>query len=106
MRAKATSSSSIIPSDRMAGDAVHDASNSSLPRQITGPTSPQSSLLASGQSYILFPTLTLESGVILHNVPLAYKTWGKLDPVKKNNALVVCHALTGSADVEDWSVQI
>lgn len=23
---------------------------------------------------------------------------------KRDNALVVCHALTGSADVEDWSV--
>ncbi|UZJ54822.1 hypothetical protein CBS101457_004142 [Exobasidium rhododendri] len=73
-------------------------------RQIHGPTSPQSAHIASGsgQSYILFPTFTLESGVILHNVPLAYKTWGTLDPDKKSNALVVCHALTGSADVEDW----
>lgn len=79
-------------------------STSSKPAAIPGPTSPQSSLIASGQSYVLFPTFTLESGVILHNVPLAYKTWGTLDPVKKNNALVVCHALTGSADVEDWWV--
>lgn len=78
------------------------ASTSSSPRHIPGPTSPQSALLACNQSYILFPTFTLESGVILHNVPLAYKTWGKLDPDGKNNALVVCHALTGSADVEDW----
>lgn len=77
-------------------------STSSAPRQVPGPTSPQSALLASNQSYVLFPTFTLESGVILHNVPLAYKTWGKLDPDRKNNALVVCHALTGSADVEDW----
>lgn len=77
-------------------------SNSSKPYRIPGPTSPQSSLISSGQQYLLFPTFTLESGIILHNVPLAYKTWGTLDPAKRNNALVVCHALTGSADVEDW----
>lgn len=82
--------------------AADSAAQNSTPRAIKGPTSPQSSLLASGQSYVLLPTFTLESGVILHNVPLAYKTWGKLDPTTKDNALVVCHALTGSADVEDW----
>ena len=80
----------------------NDSSTSSKPYPIKGPTSPQSSLIASGQSYVVFPSFTLESGVILHDVPLAYKTWGKLDPLHKNNALVVCHALTGSADVEDW----
>ncbi|PWN32888.1 homoserine O-acetyltransferase [Meira miltonrushii] len=78
------------------------ASTSSTPYPIPGPTSPQSSLISSGLQYLSFPTFTLESGIILHNIPLAYKTWGKLDPEKKNNALVVCHALTGSADVEDW----
>lgn len=78
------------------------ASTSSTPYPISGPTSPQSSLISSGLQYITFPTFTLESGIILHNIPLAFKTWGKLDPKKKNNALVVCHALTGSADVEDW----
>lgn len=32
---------------------------------------------------------------------LAYKTWGKLNE-EKSNVLVICHALTGSSDVEDW----
>lgn len=72
------------------------------PRGVPGPTSPQSSLLSCGQSYLLFPKLLLDSGVELQRAVLAYKTWGELDPVKKDNALVVCHALTGSADVEDW----
>ncbi len=54
------------------------------------------------QRYLLFPRFTLESGVTLTNVPVAFKTWGKLAPTTKDNALVVCHALTGSADVEDW----
>ncbi|KAN0060355.1 L-homoserine-O-acetyltransferase [Thecaphora frezii] len=72
------------------------------PREIPGPTSPHSNLLAGHQRYLLFPKFTLESGVTLVNVPVAFKTWGKLDPANRSNALVVCHALTGSADVEDW----
>ncbi|EST09439.1 Alpha/beta hydrolase fold-1 [Kalmanozyma brasiliensis GHG001] len=71
------------------------------PIEIPGPTSPQSSLLAGRQRYLLFPRFTLESGVELTNVPVAFKTWGTL-AATKDNALVVCHALTGSADVEDW----
>lgn len=72
------------------------------PFEIPGPTSPHSSLLAGRQRYLLFPTFTLESGVTLINVPVAFKTWGRLTPGTRDNALVVCHALTGSADVEDW----
>lgn len=37
----------------------------------------------------------------MHNVPLAYSTRGKLSP-DGDNAMVICHALTGSADVGDW----
>lgn len=47
------------------------------------------------------PSFTLESGVTLKNVPLAYSTRGKLSP-NRDNAMVICHALTGSADVSDW----
>ena len=52
------------------------------------------------------PTLTisefaLESGETLHNVPVAYRSWGQLNN-RGDNALVVCHALTGSADAADW----
>ena len=85
-------------------DQQAEPSTESMPHALPGPTSPQSSFISSGQSYVLFPSFTLESGVILHNVPLAYKTWGTLNPTRKDNALVVCHALTGSADVEDWCV--
>ena len=53
------------------------------------------------QHIAIVPSFTLESGVILRDVPVAYSTWGVLSP-NRDNALVVCHALSGSADVADW----
>ena len=53
------------------------------------------------QTYFIVPSFTLESGVTLKNVPIGYKTWGRLNETR-DNCLVICHALTGSADVEDW----
>jgi len=43
----------------------------------------------------------LESGARLSGVEVAYRTWGELAP-SRDNAVVVCHALTGSADVDRW----
>ena len=45
--------------------------------------------------------LTLESGAALANVTVAYRTWGELDACR-DNAVVVCHALTGDANVDEW----
>jgi len=53
------------------------------------------------QQIAIVPSFTLESGATLKDIPVAYKTWGKLNE-QADNVLVICHALTGSADVEDW----
>jgi homoserine O-acetyltransferase len=45
--------------------------------------------------------LHLESGDVLDDVTVAYRTWGRLNSTK-DNAVLVCHALTGSADVDGW----
>lgn len=45
--------------------------------------------------------MTLESGGRLPHVQVAFRTWGRLAP-EGDNAVVVCHAFTGSADVDRW----
>lgn len=64
------------------------------------PENPFSGLIED-QSIAIIPSFKLESGVTLYNVPVAYTTRGTLSP-KGDNALVICHALSGSADVADW----
>ncbi len=53
------------------------------------------------QSIYHVPSFTLESGRVLKHVPIAYKTWGQLNDAK-DNVMIICHAFTGSSDVEDW----
>ncbi|KAJ7837817.1 Alpha/Beta hydrolase protein [Mycena olivaceomarginata] len=53
------------------------------------------------QHVFIVPSFTLECGTELKDAPVAYKTWGRLNEAR-DNVMVICHALTGSADVEDW----
>ena len=69
-------------------------------RASSQPENPFASLIPD-QQIALVPSFTLESGVTLHNVPVAYTTRGRLS-AQGDNALVICHALSGSADVADW----
>lgn len=57
--------------------------------------------LVNNQKVVEIPELELESGIKIHNFPIAYKTWGNLNATA-DNVLVICHALTGSSDVADW----
>lgn len=57
--------------------------------------------LVNDQKYEVIPSFELECGRVLRDVPVAYKTFGKLNATA-DNVMVICHAFTGSADVEDW----
>ncbi|KAJ2388961.1 homoserine O- acetyltransferase, partial [Coemansia sp. RSA 2559] len=57
--------------------------------------------LIGDQEIMTVPSFKLESGEVMRDVPVAYKTWGELS-AEANNCMVICHALTGSSDVADW----
>ncbi|KAF9956021.1 homoserine O- acetyltransferase [Mortierella alpina] len=69
-------------------------------RRTAQPENPFSKLVPS-QTIAIIPEFTLDSGHVLHQVPVAYRTWGKLNDAG-DNVMIICHALSGSADVEDW----
>ena len=62
-----------------------------------------SPLVEIDQEILVLPTFTLECGEALREVPVAYKTWGRLNE-GRDNVMIICHAFTGSSDVEDWCV--
>jgi homoserine O-acetyltransferase/O-succinyltransferase len=44
---------------------------------------------------------TTELGGLLPSLQVAYRTWGTLNP-ERDNVILICHALTGSADADAW----
>ena len=50
---------------------------------------------------VTIPSFTLESGAELRDVPVAYDTWGKLNP-SGTNAVVVGHSLTSDTNAAAW----
>ena len=56
---------------------------------------------AAGQRQRSLGPLALDCGEVLPDLELAFRSWGRLSPTA-DNAVVVCHALTGTADADDW----
>ncbi|KAF9183899.1 homoserine O- acetyltransferase [Haplosporangium sp. Z 767] len=71
-----------------------------LEHRYTQPENPFSRL-APDQTIAIVPEFTLESGFVIRDVPVAYKTWGILNSAR-DNCMLICHPLTRSVDVEDW----
>jgi homoserine O-acetyltransferase/O-succinyltransferase len=44
---------------------------------------------------------TTESGIVIPRVEIDFKTWGKMND-NRDNAVVICHALTGNAAADEW----
>ena len=75
----------------------------SIPTPPADPGAPaRAAFIAPETRWVHLPgALPLELGGVLPGVRIAYRTWGELDAAGAN-CVVVCHALTGSADADRW----
>ena len=64
-------------------------------------TNEETSMPESQPQTATIPELPLESGGVLREAPVAYHAWGRLSEAR-DNAVVVCHALTGNTDAAEW----
>jgi homoserine O-acetyltransferase len=65
------------------------------------PDHPNSAGWVRPRRLVLSEPFTLEAGGILDQVEMEYETYGRLSP-DKDNAVLICHALTGDAHVAGW----
>ncbi len=56
------------------------------------------------ETYVV-PEFTLECGETILQAPVSYKTWGTLNKCG-DNAIVVCHALTGNPLLDEWWAEL
>ncbi|MBS1707724.1 MAG: homoserine O-acetyltransferase [Armatimonadetes bacterium] len=57
--------------------------------------------VTSGRQTVEVGSLTCESGAVLPSVTVAYETWGALNAAR-DNAVLVCHALSGDSHAVGW----
>jgi len=67
----------------------------SLPDYLRSQISDETRYLRVGEMF------ELEDGRTIDDVVIAYRTWGDITNAE-DNAILICHALTGSADVDAW----
>ncbi|RKP15251.1 Alpha/Beta hydrolase protein [Piptocephalis cylindrospora] len=58
-------------------------------------------VVSSIQETIHFEEHVLESGDVVSPCPVTYSAWGKLNEAR-DNAILVCHAFSGSSEVSQW----
>jgi homoserine O-acetyltransferase/O-succinyltransferase len=96
----AAATASVCPSLLSSNSSTSSSMLNPVETVTTQPENPFASLVTE-QRITTIPSFTLESGVTLKNVPVAYTVRGQLSE-EADNALIICHALSGSADVADW----
>ncbi|KAL7581675.1 hypothetical protein ACA910_022222 [Epithemia clementina (nom. ined.)] len=77
----------------------YSTSTSSTPQQ--GMQDEYGTMDDSGETYIYDGDFALENGQVLPKAQLRYQTYGELN-ASRDNAIVVCHALTGNACLHSW----
>ncbi|MDR2442726.1 MAG: homoserine O-acetyltransferase, partial [Deltaproteobacteria bacterium] len=70
-------------------------------KEIHLPDHPNSVGYVTPQKMVLPEPMTLEAGGVLEKVEMEYETYGQLSKAK-DNAVLICHALTGDAHVAGW----